>query len=80
MTKARHTIPMICMILSLVIAITASVLNLLYNKYPSTIGVTDENKDWWALGTSIGVCAGVFLNLISSMVLIRSQATDSQEE
>lgn len=66
-----------------VIAIAGSVLNMLYNNYPTSIGVTAETtqatKDGWVIGTTIGVCAGVGIATLLAAFGIDSNSRDEGE-
>ena len=82
-SRNKHSILKAFYIFMAVIAIAGSVLNMLYNNYPTSIGVTAETtqatKDGWVIGTTIGVCAGVGIATLLAAFGIDSNSRDEGE-
>ena len=79
-SKNKHTILKALYIFMAVIAIAGSVLSMLYNNYPTSIGITTETtkatKDGWVIGTTIAVCAGVGITTLLAAFGIDSHSQD----
>lgn len=80
--KNGNVILVFFMIIMLLIAMTGSLLNLVYNKYPDKLGINEETtdaiKNSWLLGTTISVCIAVGMNAFLSAMLIRSSRSVNQ--